>query len=217
MIVKIILVVAYALLTLALVTLKALKIGNRRRGVVKMLTSALFVGVAIYGCVLSKGNLDVVLAIGLFFASLGDLFLVFMDSHRLFIAGVLSFAAASVTLSTYAVLNFGWTYWVILPFAVMTLANVLSQVFKLYSFGRDIVYLNVYTVCVSLCGSIGIALACSIGSLQSVLFGVGCFMYMLSDVCLGLYLLKFKYRALDVVNTLLYFPGMLLVALSLVF
>lgn len=217
MAVKIALIVVYAVLTLALVTLKAFKIGNRRRGAVKMATSALFVAIGVYGCVLNNGHIHIALAIGLFFASLGDLLLVFMDEHKCFVAGVLSFAAASVTLSVYGILFYGWTYWALLPFVIFVVANILAQARKIYSFGRDVIDLNVYTVCVGLCGSIGIAVACSVGSVQAVLFGVGCFMYMCSDVCLGLYLLKFRHRALDIVNSLLYFPGMLLVALSLVF
>lgn len=216
MAVKIVLIVIYGLLTLTLVTLKALKIGNRRRGVVKMLTSAMFVGLGIYGCVSHNGQLHVLLAVGLFFASLGDLFLVFSDNHKYFFAGVLSFSAASITLSVYAILVYGWTYWALLPFVLVALSNVVLQLTKVYSFGSDVIDLNVYTVCVGLCGSLGIAIACSIGGVQAVLFGLGCFMYMCSDVCLGLYLLKFRRRALDIVNTLLYFPGMLLIALSLV-
>ena len=218
---KIILIVVYSLLTLALVTLKAFKVGNRRRGVVKMLTSYMFVGIGIYGCVISGGRLHILLTAGLFLASLGDLLLVFMDEHKCFVAGVLSFASASIVLSVYATLCFDWTTlyfgWAVLPFVIVNAANILGQTRKLYSFGKDVVYLNFYTVCVGLCGSLGIAIACSVGTLQAVLFGTGCFMYMCSDVCLGLYLLKFRHRALDIVNTLLYFPGMLLVALSLVF
>lgn len=216
MAVKIVLIVIYGLLTLTLVALKALKIGNRRRGVVKMLTSAMFVGLGIYGCVSHNGQLHALLAVGLFFASLGDLFLVFSDNHKYFFAGVLSFSAASITLSVYAILVYGWTYWALLPFVLVALSNVVLQLTKVYSFGSDVIDLNVYTVCVGLCGSLGITIACSIGSVQAILFGLGCFMYMCSDVCLGLYLLKFRHRALDIVNTLLYFPGMLLIALSLV-
>lgn len=214
---KISIIAVFSLLVLALAVLKALKIGNRRRGVVKMLTSALFVGTGIYGCVICQGHLDIVLVVGLAFAFLGDLLLVFMDNHKLFVAGVLSFSAASITLSVYCALAYGFTYWAILPFVLFTVASAACQVAKVYSFGGDVVCLNVYTVCVSICGSLGIAVACVHGGVQAVLFGVGCFMYMCSDVCLGLYLLRFKRTWLDIVNTLLYFPGLLLVALSLVF
>lgn len=217
MAVKVALIILYSLLVAALVVLKGLKIGNRRRGVVKMITAAMFVGIGIYGCVLTHGHLDIVLAVGLAFASLGDLFLVFMDDHRFFVAGVLSFAAASITLSVYAVLNFGFSLWAIIPFVLLTVANAVCQIKKIYSFGRDAVCLNIYTVCVTICGSIGIANACATADIHAILFGVGCFLYMFSDVCLGLYLLRFRRVWLDILNTLLYFPGMLLIALSLVF
>lgn len=216
MTVKIALITLYSLLVATLVVQKGLKVGNRGRGVVKMATAAMFVGISIYGCVLYQGHLDIVLAVGLVFASLGDLFLVFMDEHKFFVAGVLSFAAASVTLSVYAVLCFGFSLWAIIPFVILTVASVVCQVKNVFSFGSDVVYLNVYTVCVTVCGSMGIVIACTTAGIQAVLFGVGCFMYMLSDVCLGLYLLRFKRVWLDILNTLLYFPGMLLIALSLV-
>ena len=216
MTVKIALITLYSLLVATLVVQKALKVGNRGRGVIKMITAAMFVGIGIYGCVISSGHLDIVLAIGLVFASLGDLFLVFMDEHKFFVAGVLSFAAASITLSAYAVVNYGFSLWSIIPFVLLTVASVVCQVKKVFSFGSDVVYLNVYTVCVTVCGSLGIVIACATAGLQAILFGVGCFMYMLSDVCLGLYLLRFKRVWLDILNTVLYFPGMLLIALSLV-
>lgn len=217
MTVKIVLIVLYALLTLALVTLKALKIGNRRRGVVKMLTSALFVGISVYGCVLQQGQTDIILAAGLFFAALGDLLLVFMDERKCFVAGTMSFAVASTVLSVYGIIRFGFSFWTFLPYAVFMALNIFAQVKKLYVFGSNVVYLNVYTVCVGFCGCLGLLMACIVGSTQAILFGVGCFMYMCSDVCLGLYLLKFRRVELDIVNSLLYFPGMLLIALSLVF
>lgn len=217
MTVKIILIVVYALLTLTLITLKAFKVGNRRRGVIKMLTAFMFVGIGVYGCVVSGGKLHILLAVGLLLASLGDLLLVFMDNHKCFVAGVLSFASASIVLSVYAALCYGWTFWALLPFAFVIASNTVLQLKGIYSFGRDVIDLNVYTVCVGFCGSLGLSIACSVGGVQAILFGLGCFMYMCSDVCLGLYLLKFRHRALDIVNSLLYFPGMLLIALSLVF
>lgn len=214
--VKIALIAVYSLLTLTLVVLKGLKVGNRGRGVIKMATAAMFVATGIYGCVIAGEPINIVMAVGLLFAAMGDLFLVFMDNHKWFIAGVLSFAAASTVLSVYAVLKFGWTFWSLIPFVLFTVANIVCQVKKIYSYGRDNVYLNIYTVCVTVCGSLGLAIACSLGNIQAVLFGVGCFMYQCSDICLGLYLLKFRHRALDIVNSLLYFPGMLLIAMSLI-
>lgn len=214
---KISIISVFALLTVTLIILKGFRVSSRGRGVIKMLTAALFVATVIYGCLQHKGKYDFVLVIGLCFAFLGDLFLVFMDKRALFIAGVLSFAAASSTIFCYAVLEYGFNYWALLPLLILIVANIVCQAVRLYSYGSSIVYLNIYTLCVSLCGSLGLVLLCTANSTAMILFGLGCFMYLLSDICLGLYLYKFKSRIIDMVNTLLYFPGMLLIALSLIF
>lgn len=202
--------------TLALIMLKIFKVGNRRRGVIKMLASITFLTAGIWGCVYDDGGLSVFLPVGLFFAMLGDLFLVFMDKRQWFIAGVMSFAAASAILSVYSVLCYGWQWWSVLLFAVVTASSVLCQKFKVYDFGSYKTYLNVYTTLVSACGCLGFTLLCQGTSyLPKFLFGIGCFMYFASDLCLGLYLFKFRNRFVDALNTALYFPGMFLIACSL--
>lgn len=217
MAIKITAVTVYALLTLTLALLKGFKVDSRGRGAVKMITAAVFVAAGIYGCVTESGAYDFVLVIGLVFAFLGDLFLVFMDKRALFIAGVISFSCASLTFTVYAALLFGFQWWALLPFAVLCAANVVCQVKKVYDFGSCAVYLNIYTVLVTLCGCTGLILLCTTANVGVILFGAGCLAYMLSDVCLGLYIYKFSYRWVDIINTLLYFPGLFLIALSLIF
>ena len=79
------------------------------------------------------------------------------------------------------------------------------------------VYLNIYTVLVAVCGSLGLTLIfqCT-AQLPTFLFGMGCFMYYVSDIFLGLYLFKFRNRIVDAINSLLYFPGMVLIAFSMI-
>lgn len=213
---KIAIIVLYSLLTVTLMILKWFKVGSRGRGAVKMITAALFVAVGIYGCVISGNVYGYVLAIGLFFASLGDLFLVFMNKRVWFVAGVLSFSCASLVLSCYSVLSYGFRWWATIIFAIFCVINVLCQLFKVYDYGSNIVYLNIYTVLVGVCGSLGLSVAVTAASASALMFGLGCFMYFVSDICLGLYLFKFKFRAVDMVNSLLYFPAMLLIAMSLI-
>lgn len=208
--------IVFAALTLTLILLKIFKVGNRRRGVIKMLTSTVFLAAAIYGCCIMQTPYCWLLAIGVFFAFLGDLLLVFMDKHSLFIGGVVSFSAASLTLSVYSVLVYGWQWWSVIIFGVMLAANIILQCKKVLSYGHGVVYLNVYTVMVGLCGCLGLSLLCTSSSLGMAMFGLGCFAYMLSDVCLGLYLYKFRSPLIDAVNTALYFPGMFLIAISLI-
>lgn len=206
----------FAVSVLTLIALKLFKIGSRRRGVVKMIAAVMFVSLGVYGCVHLRGGLSILVCVALFFAAVGDLFLVFKADKRLFVCGVISFGVASLLLSLYSVLHFGWQWWSVILFAAVVTVNVLCQVFKVYSYGSLKWYLNVYTVLVGLCGTLGFSLACQgVANLSMFLFGLGCFCYFLSDICLGLNMFRFKNRVLDAVNTLLYFPGMFLIAASL--
>lgn len=213
----------YAVLTIALIVLKICRIGSRRRGVVKMLTAATFLVLGIFGCINHRGGLSIILCVGLLFAALGDLLLVFMDDNRkMFVAGVFSFSAASTLLSVYALLQYGsnlsggWYFIAIALFAVIMAVNIVCQKFNYYNYGKLVVHLNVYLALVSVCGSLGLSFLClGTSNLPMFFFGLGCFMYLSSDICLGLYMFKFKNRFVDAVNSALYFPGMLFVALSL--
>lgn len=208
----------YISLTAALIAMKLCKIGNRRRGVVKILTSASFVGAGIYACSTLGAGLHLVLFAGLVCAALGDVLLVFMDEHRFFVAGVLSFSVASLMFSVYSVLQYGWHWWSLLVFAAVEICNVVCQKAGVISYGKSKVYLNIYTVLVTACGALGLTLFCQgLASLPMFLFGLGCFLYFMSDFCLGLYMFRFHNRVVDSVNSVLYFPSMLLIALSLLF
>ena len=212
----ILIITFYACLTLALILLKTFKVGNRRRGVVKMAASLTFVAVGILGCVKIGVGLNIMLAIGLFFAMLGDLFLVFMDKRSLFIAGVLAFTVAGALFCVYSILQFGWQWWSLFIFVALSATSVLCQIFKVYDFGSCKVYLNVYTVFIFACGALGFSLLCQgVANLPMFLFGLGCFLYCVSDVFLGLYMFRFRNRTIDAINSALYFSGMMLVAFSL--
>ncbi len=205
----------YAVLLTIMVVQKALRRGPIQRGVVKTLLSACFFGGAIYGYVQNKAPVDIILVIGLAFAMLGDLLLIFMEKRKPFVAGVYSFACASITLTVYSVVKYTFAWWSLFIFALITTAVVIAQRKKVFSFGKNFVHLNIYTLCVALCGSLGISLLfCNLAT-PGILFGVGCFLYFVSDVLLGLYLFSIRKPAVDCANSLTYFPGMLLVALSL--
>ena len=206
----------FLIFLLGLVTLKYFKVDSRKRGAVKMVCSTLFVVAAILACTKNFSSWSLVLVIGVIFAFLGDLFLVFMDDRRWFLTGVIAFACSSLTLSVYSIANYGFAWWSIIVFVIFIVANVFCQLKGVYDFGRNIVYLNVYMVAVGLCGSLGVTLFVQgVANLPMFLFGLGCFAYFVSDVVLGLYLLKFRLRSLDIINSFLYFPGLMLIACSL--
>lgn len=207
-------IIIFCMLTAALICMKLCGVGSRKRGIVKMLASSFFLVGAAYSLV-RLGTAVLLPAIGLICAFLGDLFLVFMDDHRFFVAGTLSFCASSTCFCLHAFLAHQWQWWFCLVFIVIFVGNALCQVKGVYSYGRDKVVLNAYILLVGLCGSLGLTVAFSAENVFAVLFGIGCFCYFVSDLCLGLYLLKFRLRWLDSLNTLLYFPGILLIVMSL--
>lgn len=208
--------IIFLALTTTLILLKLFKVGNRRRGVIKMLAAFMFVMAGVYGVFIVQSPYCWLLLLGLCFAFIGDLLLVFMDKHAVFIAGVIAFSLASLTFSVYSVLAHGWKWWSLLIFAPLCAVNILLQYKKVFSFGSSVVYLNVYTILVGFCGAFGLSLLCSATSLSMAMFGLGCFMYMASDIVLGLYLFKLRYPVIDAANTALYFPGLFLIAISLI-
>lgn len=214
---KIAMLALFAVGVITLIVLKALNFGSRRRGVVKCVCSALFVAMAAVNFVGSIYELRALALLGVAFAALGDVFLVFMDKRLYFLMGVVSFSCASLCLSMYSFFTFGWQWWFVFIFVAFVSGLSVGQVFKVIDFGRSVVYLNIYSGLVALCGSLGFTLVVQgAGDLPSFLFGMGCFMYFISDICLGLYLYTFKHnRLVDCINTMLYFPGLMLVALSL--
>lgn len=213
---QIIMLSVYAVCVCAMVVMKFLNVGNRRRGVVKCISSALFLSMAVVGFVRDGGEFSVVALLGVIFAAAGDVFLVFMDKRCWFLCGVFSFALASLCLSTYCTLVFDWQWWFSIVFVVLLVALVIGQVTKVIDFGSCMVSLNIYTIFVALCGSLGLTLFVQgTGNYKAFLFGLGCFMYLVSDICLGLYLYKFRNRYIDSANTMLYFPGLMLIALAL--
>lgn len=206
----------YGCLTLTLMMLKLCNVGNRRRGLVKMITSLAFVSVGLRGLAESGGSaLAVVLSVGLCCASLGDLLLIYRSRHRLFVISVISFAFASAIISIYSIAQYGWRWWSSVIFGLYLFLVILGQRVSLFSFGRSKVVLNMYTAAVGICGSLGFTLMFSPATTEQLLFGLGCYLYWVSDIVLGLYMFKFRNCFVDAANTLLYFPGMFLIAASI--
>lgn len=214
---QIIMLFVYAACVLAMVAMKLANYGNRRRGVVKCISSTLFVAMAVTNFVDSTQKFAVVALVGVVFAAIGDVFLVFMDKRTLFLCGVFAFALASLTLSIYCILSQSWQWWFLGVFALLIVALIVGERMGFIDFGSCKISLNLYTIFVALCGSLGVTLFVQgVADLKMFLFGLGCFMYLVSDIVLGLYLYKFRdNRVMDSVNTLLYFPGLMLIALSL--
>lgn len=209
-----------AVATVALAVLKACGVGSKKRGAVKMVASVSFLMLGICGSV-SSGGISVLLACGLACASVGDAFLISRDDGERLLIALLCFAGASSLLFAFCAVNFAFLWqtaaWIVGLCAFLTLAtlNVVVQRGKKFNFGKLTLPINAYSVCVCLCGSFGIATACFSSEAASLLFGLGCALYMVSDAFLAVSVYRSQKRIFDVLNTFTYFPGMLMIALSL--
>lgn len=208
----------YGVLTAVLISLKLAKVGCVRRGAVKMAASLMFVSAGLIGTLAAQSGsvLSWLLFVGLCFASLGDLMFIFRKKSVCFTVGVICFCCASSIFSVYSLVHYGWAWWSVFPYAAFLTMNVLAQKFKVYSYGSNKLWLNIYTCTVGLCGFLGLSLFCKgIADLGMFFFGLGCFCYFTSDIFFGLYMFKLRNRFVDAVNTMLYFPGLLFIAVSL--
>ena len=74
---KIVMLALFAAGVVAMIVMKIFNMGSRRRGVVKCISSALFVAMAAINFVSSVYELRSVALLGILFAAAGDVFLVF--------------------------------------------------------------------------------------------------------------------------------------------
>ena len=164
-------------------------------------------------------SFHLILMLALFFAYLGDLFLVF-DVNRggdFFLAGNVLFAFYYVTLFVEKGMNFSNFYWILIIWAVLfggfiIASNKLPKVFKL---GKMKFAMTLYLSSIMLHGSFGIGAIILLPGTKTLLLGLGSLMFMISDFILTID--KFVIRNNKWIvraNSLFYFGGLLLIALS---
>ena len=212
------LIVFYALFMLGYMVIKATGVGQPYRGAVKAVLSTTFLAVGVYFAATNGWKVyDLLVVVALLFAWIGDALLVFKHKPNLFHAGCIAFAFANVFLTAHSVLVYKWVWWSILLFAVYITAVLLCQKFGVFSFGKSTLYLNLYSVAVGYNGLLGLAVAITTNSTAALLFGLGSVLFLASDIVLGLFMFKIKKWQMDAFNTLLYFSGLMLIALSLMY
>lgn len=193
------------------------------RVIVKMTLAAIYLALAVVNAFYGKGQtfFKVAVIIACAFAFAGDLLLLF---KKTFMLGVSCFFLANLTLLSSEA---GFISNLALAFGDFALAAVVFLVFfgglaamqltGLISFGKRTVPLNIYIAVSSLSGSLGLALAFKGFGLMSSLLGLGAALFMVSDYIYGAYVYKFKSRVVSAANSVFYFSGMFLVALSSAF
>ena len=165
-------------------------------------------------------SFHLIFLIALFYAYLGDIFLVF-DLNRggdYFLSGNFIFAIYYICLFVDAGHSFADFYWVFIIWAVMLggfilASNKLPKVFKL---GKMKFPMTFYLSSIMLHGSCGIGAMILLNSTAGFVLGLGSVMFMISDFILTTD--KFVIRNNKWIvraNSFFYFIGLLLIALSI--
>lgn len=184
------------------------------RGVNKMMLVIVYLSVVIYTLFKGADTYKIVALIALVFAGAGDAFLLCTSNRNMFHAGVVSFGISNLLLIVLSVVMYGWQWWSIVIFVVLYCVNILLQYKEVYTYGKSKWFLNIYLIFVCYSGCLGLANAIVATALPAILYGVGAFMFFVSDILLGMYYFKLKKSYVDVLNSLLYFGGIMLIALS---
>ena len=193
--------------------------GNfKRRAVNKIALAVLFEAYAVSAYLLHSPlfSIRLLLPIGLFFAFLGDIFLLWN-----FIRGGICFSIGNFCLLLYEVMLIRHEHiplWKMFP-AVLVFFLFWGTTMLLYQ--KEFIDFSsvrifpAYLFSVSLHGSVGAVLAAVCPARGVTLFGAGVFLMMISDYILSVH--KFKHGANWILrcNSASYFIGTLLAALSL--
>ena len=165
-------------------------------------------------------SFNLIFLIGLFFAYLGDIFLVF-DLNRggdYFLAGNFIFTLYYVCIFVNEGYTFTNYYWVFIVWAVMLgmfvfASNKFPKVFKL---GKMKFPMTFYLSSIMLHGSCGIGAMVLLNSTAGFVLGLGSVMFMISDFILTIDKFVFRKNKWIVrANSFFYFIGLLLIALSI--
>lgn len=165
-------------------------------------------------------SVDLIFLIALFFAYLGDIFLVF-DLNRggdYFLAGNFIFAIYYFTLFVDSGLKFTNFYWILLIWVFMLgsfifASNKWPKVFKL---GKMKMPMTFYLSSIMLHGACGIGSIILLPSVRTLVLGIGSVMFMISDFILTVDKFVIKNNKWIVrANSFFYFIGLLLIALSI--
>ena len=193
--------------------------GNfKRRAVNKIVLAVLFEAYAVAAYLLHSPlfSMRMILPIGLFFAFLGDIFLLWS-----FVRGGICFSIGNFCLLAYEILLMRYEHisaFVLLPAGVIFLlfwgTTMLLYQKEFIDFSSVKIF-PAYLFSVSVHGSLGAVLAAVCPASGVKLFGAGVFLMMVSDYILSVHKFKRGSNWILRCNSACYFIGTLLAALSL--
>lgn len=196
---------------------------NKQRLIQKMVLCGLYLVFAVLNCILFEGNVlyCVMVFCALILACAGD-YLLALGSKKAFAIGSALFLATNAVLAALQIicivslqLTFAEIWWCLIPFAVFFCTFLFADIKEILHFGRLKKIISIYIVIVTLSGSLGIALIAS-GNTSGIFLGIGTFLFMVSDYCLGIARFTASRPPLaQILNSATYFTGIFLIALSL--
>ena len=128
--------------------------------------------------------------------------------------GSMVFLIFLALLIVFALYEYGWQWWSLLIFAFLYCLNLYLQYRKVYTYGSSKWFLNIYLIFVGYSGCLGLSTAIVSTATPALMYGLGTFMFFISDILLGMYHFKLRKAYVDVLNSLFYFGGIMLVVLS---
>lgn len=198
------------------------RVGNKiaYRATNKMIMATMYMVYAIVMFSVCKlSGIYYVLMAALFLAYLGDLFLIF-DFGRggdFFLAGNICFVAFYFASLSERAVPFANYFWVLIIWAALVsmfaiLFVKLPHVFKL---GKMKWVMLFYLSSITLHGVMGLASVIYIGELSYLIMGIGSMLFMVSDYIITVDRFVVKNKWVTRSNSLTYFSGLLLIALSI--
>lgn len=163
-------------------------------------------------------ELTVIIVVALFLALLGDCLLLFKKIFGVgvvfFLLSNIAFLVTEMTVLVQMQVTLKESWWAFLIFISFWGLLLFLNRIEFVSFGKYTIPLLVYIAVMTVTGSLGMVIAVNSQNVNQLLIGIGLFLFMISDYFLGAYMFKAKKHTLLRVNSLTYFVGIFLVALS---
>jgi len=187
----------------------------------KMILSAIFCMIGLFGVIRQKADLfSLLIFIGMLFAVVGDYFLAFIKTNeKKFIIGILSFGithslyiAAMITVEGIHIQEF------IITAIVIVVSFIVSNQMKL-EMGKTKWLLSGYSILVTFMAVKAVLMMNTnpLGLSLQLIFSIGAVMFLISDILLCVWKFYRDKQLLSNLVSALYFTGQLLIATAIYF
>lgn len=194
---------------------------HKRRAINKIILASMFLvfGIVMYCLHYDFFSIHLIMLLAIIMAYVGDVWLLYS-----FTKGGISFIVSNVLFFSYEWILVGMNnvpfsrIWWFIPLFILTWGTFLTlTILKVLNFKTKTIPILSYVCSVSLHGTLGLALASYFATTKMILFGVGLFLFMISDYFLMTHKFKCHKNWILRCNSGTYFIGLLLVVLSLMY